>query len=235
MTNPFERQERVALVDQIMTNLRPMHPMVRKTLMTDVFGEGEPGVIPDDEEGYIGLLLGLSTEQLKEVSVEAQQVTAVKYTFASSALTEEARSEYLEKVRSLRDEIKADRDLRESDRAHILKLLQQLEVALSFAATQGADAVETAARAVVGDVAMNRGLWGRLSEKKGWVKDVIVTVGAILTVLDQTGGAYSGVKQITEDVLSHRPAIVSAQPQSDAPVIVDGETVQGEAESPAGD
>lgn len=236
MDDPFERRDRIESAYEIMRHSRSMPAQIRKMFMMDVLRDEDLGALPDSEDAYIPRLMKLPTEKLFSARTGAELVAQKQFSYASSVLTEEQRLDYLGRVQSLRDEIKADQDLNERDRTRILKLLQQLEEALNRALTHGSDAVETAAKAVVGEFAMNRALWGWLASKRKWAKDTVVTVSSLVVLLDASGGAYSGMKEIREDIISHQPAIIATQQhQPDEPVILDADAVPEDVESPSED
>lgn len=216
----FKMADKVVKIEEIMHLMRPM-PSDRKrafvTLSDDGEGQSRAGQVSDS--AFIARLSRLSIEQLSEIELAAKSLETRPSPGRVSLLTEAARTDYLRRVKDLREDIAEDENFSEDGRTHFLKLLGQLEDTLKETSLRGSEAVELAAKAVVADSVLNKSKWEKASERR-WFKAMGTTVSALLLTLSAAGG-YSGAKELVHD-LSQLPALSPAfhalQPASgDAP------------------
>lgn len=167
---------------------------------------------------YAPAIMELDDDVLEELARAAHNSAITHPNHPQYPLAEDERVRYLAEVKEVAQEVESDSDLAPADRRHVQVLVQELTRALEAAPQTGAPPVETAAKAVVGDVAVYKGLWQRLSSKP-WAKRLWGVAGALIVLVS----AYSSAKDLVSDAASiwlGQPLAIVAElhpPQTQSP------------------
>ncbi|MBB1515009.1 hypothetical protein H5398_03320 [Tessaracoccus sp. MC1679] len=143
---------------------------------------------------YAPGLMRLDDKVLEEVARLAHNFALAHPSIPEHPMAEDERVRYLAEIKVVAQDVESDEDLSPTERRHVKSLIQELLRALEAAPQDGARPVETAAKAVLGDVALNRGLWQRLSPKP-WMK----RLGRIAVALSMLVSFYSDGKELVAD------------------------------------
>jgi hypothetical protein len=166
---------------------------------------------------YAPALMQMNSAEL-ELLAEHAAFYAIDYpNQPEDPMPEEERLRYLAEIRLVARDVEVDEDLAPAERRHFRGLLAQLCSALEAAPQSGAQPVETAAKAIVGDIAVNRRLWKRIAPK-AWAKKLVGTATALIMLV----GAYSSGKEFVTDVAAwfgSLPAISVVQDADSIPTV----------------
>lgn len=165
--------------------------------------------------------------QLDDVALNELGRLAHNFAFAHPStpeypMAEDERARYLAEIKVVAQDVDSDEDLNPAERQHVKSLIQELTRALEAAPQAGARPVETAAKAVVGDVTVNSGLWQRISPKP-WAK----RLGRVAAALIMLVGVYSSGKELASDAsawFGQPLAIVAEQHHQQQPRMSEAET-----------
>lgn len=158
---------------------------------------------------YAVALMGLPDEELRDLAMAASYAaTANPRPSTADPLLEGTLAQHLSVIRNVVESVDSDSDLTHGERLHLSTLVQRLADALEAAPQMGPGPVETAAKAVIGDSQIHRGLWERIAGR-GWARKLGNTVISLLALV----AAYSSGKEMVMDLTGwlHQPPAIPAK------------------------
>lgn len=166
---------------------------------------------------YATALVALDDEKLEELADAARVYKDCFPNLPDDPMPEDVRVRYLADTREVAGEIESDEDLDPLEQRHFKNLAHELIRALEAAPREGSKPVETAAKAVAGDLALNKPLWRRLATKP-WAKKLAQVAAALIMLI----GSYSSGKELASDAwtwFGELPALTAAQRTAQPPPV----------------
>lgn len=220
---PLTLVSRLNFATEILDFLPKMVPNRQATILAVAGVEYDAGA---PVTSYARSLMALSDGILEELAAQAQLFALWYPPTSENQFSEDERGEFLLGARSVAEEIDMDLDLTPQERGHIGDLVTQLIRALEMAPKDGSKPVDTAAKAIVGDTAVNKPLWARMSDKK-WARALVKLVFGITAAVGAFGG-YPAIKEFAVDMGAWpQPGTAISAPSEDV-ADVEGDIVDAE-------